>query len=150
MAALQAYLNIPSTSLTAATAQSVAVLTAPTNQRVKVLGYGFYFDGTLNSAQPVTVILGAFTGGASFNAATPVKVEPELTETIQTTGNTWKTGTTEGTYTAYKTFTVHPQLGYEYMAPLGQEDIIKGGTQWGAQINAPAGVDVRGYVKFEE
>ena len=45
---------------------------------------------------------------------------------------------------------MHPQLGYEYMAPLGQEDIIKGGTQWGAEINAPAGVDVRGYVKFEE
>ena len=60
MAALQAYLNIPSTSLTAATAQSVAVLTAPTNQRVKVLGYGFYFDGTLNSAQPVTVILALY------------------------------------------------------------------------------------------
>ncbi len=150
MAALQAYVNVPSTSLSAATATTVAALVAPSNQRVKVLGYGFYFDGTLNSAQPVQIILGAFTGGASMTAATPVKVEPELTETVQTTADIWKTGQTEGTYTAYKTFTVHPQLGYEYMAPLGQEDIIKGGTNWGVQVYAPATVDVRGYVKFEE
>ena len=72
--------------------------------------------------------------------------------TIKNTG-------TEPTYTApssgasgniLKTFTVHPQLGYEYLAPLGQEDIIKGGGTWNVQFTAQAGVDVRGYVKIEE
>jgi hypothetical protein len=150
MAALQAYVNVPSTSLAAATATTVVGTKAATNQRVKILGYGFYFDGTSNSATPVQLILGAFTSGAAFSSPTPVKVEPELTETIQTTAYTWKSGQTEGTFTAYKTFTVHPQLGYEYLSPLGQEDIVAGNTQWGVQVNAPATVNIRGYLKFEE
>ena len=49
-----------------------------------------------------------------------------------------------------KTFTVHPQLGYEYLAPLGQEDVIKGGGTFCVQLTAQAGVNVRGYVKVEE
>ena len=150
MAALQFYNNVPSLSLSAATATTVVGVSAPTNQRVKILGYGFYFDGTLNSATPVAITVGAFTGGTGLTSATPVKVEPELTETVQSKNIQWKTGQTEGTYTAYKTFTVHPQLGYEYLAPLGQEDMVAGGTQWGVQVNAPATVDIRGYVKCEE
>ena len=45
---------------------------------------------------------------------------------------------------------MHPQLGYEYLAPLGQEIIVKGGGMLGFVVNAPAAVDVRGYVMFEE
>jgi hypothetical protein len=150
MAALICYNNCPSTSLAATTATTVLGLSTATNQRAKVLGYGLYFDGTSNSAQPVTVIVGAFTSGAAFSSIAVVKEEPELTETVQTKPYQFKSGQTEGTYTAYKTFTVHPQLGYEYLAPLGQEDIVAGATQWGIQINAPATVNVRGYAKFEE
>jgi len=150
MAALQFYNNCPSTSLAAATATTILGLSTATNQRVKILSFGVYFDGTSNSATPVQGILGAFTSGAAFSSTAVVKVEPELTETVQTKPYQWKSGQTEGTFTAYKTFTVHPQLGYEYLAPLGQEDIVAGGTQWGIQLNAPATVDVRGYVKVEE
>jgi hypothetical protein len=147
MAGLLAYINIPSKSLTATTPTTVAFLTAPANQRVKVLAYGFYFDGISNVAQPVELKIGACTGG-TLTAGSAVKVEPELTETIQSVVGV--AASVEPTYTAYKTFTVHPQLGYEYLAPPGQEDYIKGGTQWGIQANAPAGVNIRGYVKFEE
>jgi hypothetical protein len=150
MAALQFYNNCPSTSLAATTATTVLGVSTAANQRVKVLGYGLYFDGTSNSATPVTVIVGAFTSGSAFSSAAVVKVEPELTETVQSKPYQWKSGQTEGTYTAFKTFTVHPQLGYEYLAPLGQEDIVAGGTQLGLQINAPATVNVRGYLKCEE
>jgi len=150
MAGLLFYNNCPSTSLSAATATTVLGVSTPTNQRVKVLGYGLFFDGTLNSAQPIQAVLGAFTGGAAFASTAVVKVEPELTETVQSKPYQWLTGQTEGTYTVYKTFTVHPQLGYEYLAPLGQEDYVKGGTQWGIQLNAPATVNARGYAKFEE
>jgi hypothetical protein len=69
---------------------------------------------------------------------------------VQSKPYQWKSGQTEGTFTAAKTFTVHPQLGYEYLAPLGQEDLVAGGTQWGITINAGATVNARGYVKFEE
>ena len=50
----------------------------------------------------------------------------------------------------HKTITVHPQLGYEYLSPLGQEEQVKGGTTWCISINAPATVNARGYVQFEE
>jgi len=45
MAGLAFDVNIPSKSLSATTPTTVGFLTAPTNQRVKLLGYGFYFDG---------------------------------------------------------------------------------------------------------
>ena len=78
-------------------------------------------------------------------------MEEELTETFQTTVGVNAT-VEPTTYNAQplKTITVHPQLGYEYLAPLGQELIVKGGGMLGFVINAPAAVDVRGYLMLEE
>jgi len=158
MAALQGYIDIPSTSLTGGTGLTVLEIVAPANQRVKVLAYGFYFDGTSNSAVPVQAIIARPTAAGTYTSILPVPVEGECTETFQATYNYKNTGT-EPTYTApssgasgniLKTFTIHPQLGYEYLAPLGQEDIIKGGGVLAVQFTAQAGVDVRGYVKIEE
>ncbi len=149
MSALQAYVNIPTTALSAATPLTVAQLRAAANQRVKVLGYGFYFDGTLNSAQPVQIVVQRQTTAGTATTATPKLVEKELTEVIQTgAGITFTVEPTAGD--VLKTFTVQPQLGYEYLAPLGQEDILQGGGYMGFTITAPATVNVRGYVKFEE
>jgi hypothetical protein len=158
MAALQGYIDIPSTSLTGGTGLTVLEIVAPTNQRVKVLAYGFYFDGTSNSAVPVQALVARPTAAGTYTSILPVPTEGECTETFQATYNYKNTGT-EPTYTApssgasgniLKTFTVHPQLGYEYLAPLGQEDIIKGAGTLAFQFTAQAGVDVRGYVKVEE
>jgi hypothetical protein len=158
MSGLQGYIDIASTALTGGTAMTVLEIVAPTNQRVKVLAYGFYFDGTSNSATPVQAIIGRPTATGTYTSILPVPTEAECTETFQATYNYKNTGT-EPTYTApssgasgniLKTFTVHPQLGYEYLAPLGQEDIVKGGGTWCVQLNAAAGVNVRGYVKVEE
>jgi len=158
MAALQGYIDIPSTSLTGGTGLTVLEIVAPANQRVNVLAYGFYFDGTINSAVPVQALIARATAGGTYTSILPVPVEGECTETFQATYNYKNTGT-EPTYTApssgasgniLKTFTVHPQLGYEYLAPLGQEDIIKGGGPLQVQLTAAAGVNVRGYVKVEE
>ena len=159
MAALQGYIDIPSTSLTGGTG-----LTVLRNHRarqtsaLKVLAYGFYFDGTSNSAVPVQAIIARPTAAGTYTSILPVPVEGECTEAFQATYNYKNTGS-EPTYTApssgasgniLKTFTVHPQLGYEYLAPLGQEDIIKGGGVYAVQLNAASGVNVRGYVKVEE
>ncbi len=152
MAALQGYVDLPSTSLATATQKTVVMITAPSNQRVKVLAYGFYFDGTVNSAQPVQIQIGRISSVTSvtLTSQTPYPVEPELTEAFQASYQIQNTGS-EPTYNkVLKTFTVHPQLGYEYLAPLGQEDIIPGGGIFGINVNAPASVDVRGYVKVEE
>jgi hypothetical protein len=158
MAALQGYIDIPSTSLTGGTGLTVLNIVAPTNQRIKVLAYGFYFDGTSNSATPVQAIIARPTSAGTYTSILPVPIEQECTEVFQGLYNYKNTGT-EPTYTApssgasgniMKTFTVHPQLGYEYLAPLGQEDIIKGGGLFCVQLNAAAGVNVRGYIKVEE
>jgi hypothetical protein len=149
MAALQGQASLGMTPLVASTAKSVIRLKASTNQRVKVLGYGFYFDGTSNSAQPVQIQIGRISADGTFTAETPLPNEPELTETFQTVVGI--NASAEPTYSGYlKTWTVHPQLGYEYLAPLGQEIIINGGGMLGFVVNAPAAVDVRGYVMFEE
>lgn len=151
MSALAYTVNIPSTSLAGTTATVVAFITAPSNQRVKVLGYGFFFDGTLNSAQPVEIKLATPTTGTFTSGSNAQLAEPELTETIQSTyGIAASTQPTLAASNTYKTITVHPQLGYEFLAPLGQEKIVKGGQNWCVSINAPAAVDVRGYVLVEE
>jgi hypothetical protein len=154
MAALQWTQNIPSTSMNVTGGITIFAVKAPTNQRVKVLGYGFYFDGISNSAQPVQIKIGRltlFTG--SYTTTAPNPEEPEITLTIQASTYVANTNaaTAEPSYsTMLKTITVHPQLGYEYLAPLGQEDIVGGAGYIGFQVAAPATVNIRGYVKCEE
>jgi hypothetical protein len=149
MAALQGQVSLPSTALTAATAKTVFRVKAATNQRAKILGYGFFFDGTTNSATPVQIQIGRISADGTLTAGTILPNEEELTETFQTSVGIQASA--EPTYSSYlKTITVHPQLGYEYLAPLGQEIIVKGGGMLGFVVNAPAAVDVRGYVMFEE
>jgi hypothetical protein len=151
MAGLAFDVNIPSKALSAASATCVGFVTAPANQRIKVLGYGFYFDGTSNSAQPVEIKLARPTAGTLTTGGTAIACDQGITETIQSTVGL--AASVEPTLTASlvcKTITVHPQLGYEYLAPLGQEEMVKGGQNFVFSANAPAGVNIRGYMKFEE
>lgn len=152
MAGMRFSLDIPSTALSSATQTTFAFATAPTNQRVKVLGYGFYFDGTVNTNQPVEIrlcvpaVVGTLTSGG-----TAIKEEPGFAETIQTTvGLAASTQPTLAAATTFKTITVHPQLGYEYLSPLGQEKQLAGGTSLVLTVLAPNSVDIRGYLMLEE
>ena len=135
--------------LSAGTPKTPVVVSAPANQRLKVLGYGFFFDGTSNSAQPVEIDIKKASAGGTGTTATPQPNEEGLPETFQAS---WLINCTiEPTYTStLKTITVHPQFGYEYLAPAGQEIIVKGGGILGFQANAPAAVNIRGYVMYEE
>jgi hypothetical protein len=85
MAALQGQVSIPQTALPAGSSLTVCRLKAPTNQRVRVLGYGFFFDGTSNTAQPVQVQIRRIAADvASPSAPTIPTNEEELAETFQT------------------------------------------------------------------
>jgi hypothetical protein len=154
MGALQGYIDLTSFSLSTTTATTVVYMTAPANQRVRILGWGFFFDGTSNSAQPVTIdmgILSSLTG--SYTAFTPLPNESDLATTFQSTcrvKNSNSGAPAEPVYNVRKTITVHPQLGYEFLAPLGQEFVIGGGLTGGWRCAAPATVNIRGYVLFEE
>jgi hypothetical protein len=152
MAGLRVTLDIPSKAITAATQTTFAYLQPPADQRVKVLGYGFYFDGIVNTNQPVEIRLSRPTSlGTLTPGGTGIKEEPGFAEPVQTVFGLGASA--EPTLTAaltYKTITVHPQLGYEYLAPLGQETQLAGGSTWTASILAANNVNVRGYVMFEE
>ncbi len=151
MAGIRADVNIPSKSCVTATPTCIAFLTTPTNQRVKILGYGVFFDGVSNSAQPVEIKFARPTAGTLTAGGTAIISEPGFAETVQSTVGL--AASAEPTLTAslvYKTITVHPQLGYEFLAPLGQEEQVKGGTNWVISVNAPATVNARGYFQFEE
>jgi hypothetical protein len=151
MAGLRCDVNIPSISCVTATATCVGFLTTATNQRVKILAYGLFFDGTSNSAQPVQIQFARPTAGTLTTGGTAIITEPGFGETPQTTVGI--AASVQPTMTAslvYKTITVHPQLGYEYLSPLGQEEQVKGGTNWVISVTAPATVNCRGYFQFEE
>ncbi len=152
MAALQVKVNIPSKSCVTATATVVAFVTTPANQRVRILGYSLCFDGTTNAAAPVEIRMCVSSGTGTFTSGSNGQLnEPELTETIQSVYGI--AASVEPTYTAAhvtKTITVHPQLSYEFLAPFGQEQIVPGAKTFAITINAPATVNVRGYLMFEE
>jgi hypothetical protein len=151
MAALQGKISWGATSLLAATAKTVFVVTAPTNQRIKILGYGFSFNGATNSNTPVAYVWQRASAAGTSTAFTPIPHEDELTETYQ--GTYGIVATVEPTYTANKFLDqnfVHPQLGKEIYFPQGQEIIVKGGGFCGLQLNAPQAVSVSGFVLIEE
>ena len=151
MAGLLCRVNIPSKSLSASTPTCIGFITTPSNQRAKITAYGFYFDGTSNSAVPVEIKIARPTAGTLTSGGTAIKQDAGLAETVQSTVGL--AASAEPTLTAslvHKTITVHPQLGYEYLAPLGLEDRVAGGTNYVFSANAPATVNVRGYFEFEE
>jgi hypothetical protein len=123
----------------------------PASLRGKVYGYGFFYDGTVNSAQPVQVTVNRSpTSGTSGSTNVVIDAnERAYNSYIQTTPLQYSVEPTTWGATL-KTFTVHPQLGYEWLAPLGQELLVDPADTLGFTINAPAAVDVRGYVLMEE
>ena len=149
MAALQARLTLASTALTAATAKTVMQLTAPTNQRLKIQAISIFFDGTSTTGQPVQYRVLRQTTAGTMTTQPPVLIEPELTETIQATGQV--NATVEPTAGAVlEVGAVHPQTGLTIFYPFGQEIIVGGGGRVGIELNAPAGVNARGFIHYEE
>lgn len=150
MAATRISLNIPSTALTAATARTVGQLVAAANQRVKITGFGLSFDGVSTTAQPVQVRILRQTDAGTTSAGTITLLEKDLSSiTPQTTGRI--TATAEPTAgDVLRTFTIHPQTSYAEYFPFGQEIMIQASGRVGIEVNAPAGVNVRGWIQAEE
>lgn len=149
MAALQWNAETAEVALTAATARTILQVTAPTNQVVKLLGWGIYFDGTSGTAEPVVVELIQQSTAGTMSSLTPVKIDPGRAETIQSTAQ--HTATAEPTTTAIVARReVHPQSGYETLFAFGQEHIIPGGGRLGLRCTAPAGVNAVGHFRCEE
>ena len=141
--------QIAEEALAAATAETVIQLVAPSNHRVKVLRWGVFFDGTSVTAEPVQIRLLRQTTAGTATALTLVKMDDSLAETLQTSAqHDFTAEPTPGD--VLESFNVHPQQGIEIMYPLGQEPIIGGGDRMGLELTAPAAVNCRAFMVFEE
>lgn len=135
-------------ALSAATAKTVVQITAATNVRVKILGWGVFFDGTSNSGEPVQVRLLRQTTAGTMTSLTPVKLGTG-SETVQTSAQ--HTATAEPTAgDVLDICEVHPQTGYEKIYPIGYWPVLPGGGRIGIECTAPATVNVRAKIHFEE
>lgn len=136
-------------ALSAATAKTVIQLVAATNHRVVVKRLGVYFDGTSTTAEPVQVRVLRQTTAGTMSALTPVKLDDSIADTLLTTAQ--HTATVEPTAgDVLDVCEVHPQQSYEWIYPLYEEPIIGGGDRLGVECTAPATVNVRCKIVFEE
>lgn len=135
-------------ALVAATAKTIVQLVAPANHRVKVLGWGIFFDGVSVTAEPVQVRVLRQTTAGTMSALTPAQVRP-VAETIQATAQ--HTATVEPSAgDVLDIVEVHPQSGFEVKFPMGQEIVVAGAGRLGIECTAPANVNVRAKIFFEE
>jgi len=136
-------------ALSAAVARTVIQMVAPANHRVVLTGWGVYFDGTSANAEPVQVEIVLQTTAGTMSALTPAKKDTSLPETLLTTAQ--HSASAEPTTTdVLDVIECHPQGGYEKAAPLMTEIVVGGGKRIGIRCTAPAGVNVRAKLEFEE
>lgn len=136
-------------ALTAATARTVLQLVAVANHRVKVLGWGVFFDGTSTTAEPVQVRLLRQTTAGTMTALILTKRDNGIGDTLLTTAQ--HTATAEPTAgDVLEVVEVHPQQSYQVFFPMGMEPIIDGAGRLGIECTAPAGVNVRAVAYGEE
>lgn len=149
---MAAFLGIAQTTevaLSAATAKTVIQIVAPANHRLRVKRVGVFFDGTSVTAEPIQVRVLRQTTAGTMSALTPVPLDKSLAETLLTTAQ--HTATAEPTAgDVVDVFECHPQQGYEIIYPLGDEIIVQGAGKLGIECTAPATVNVRAKIVFEE
>jgi hypothetical protein len=149
MAAFYGQASTAEIALTAATAKTVIQLVAATNHRVRVGGYGVYFDGVSTTEAPVQMRVLRQTTAGTMSALTPTKRDDSVADTLLTTAQ--HTATAEPTAgDALDVKEIHPQSGYEVWLPMGWEIIVGGGDRLGIELTAPSAVNVRAVIYFEE
>ena len=154
MAGIICSATTPEIALVAATAKTVAQVKSQANQRLKLIKWGVFFDGTSPSAEPVQIRLLRQTTviGGTPTAVSPVKINAG-SETIQSTFAYSAGGTEPTPGDVLDVKEVHPQSGYECIFPLGQEITVTAGTSasyLGIECTAPAAVNVRAVMWWEE
>jgi hypothetical protein len=126
-------------SFAAATAKTALTMTAPTNQRLKLLGFEVYGKSASPTDTPCKCeFYRITTDGGTATTLTPAPNDDDEAETPQ--------GVYKAAYTVepttlgllLRTFEVHPQTGLIYMFPVGQELRVKGGKELGLRITCPA------------
>lgn len=139
-------------ALSAATAKTILNVINASNSLVRITEIGVFFDGVTSSAVPVLVELCRSTQAtAGTSSSATIKQTRGAARTVQATG--------AYNYTAEPTvLTFHRQwLVPAFMGslivqfPLGREpEQVASANGLAVRVTAPATVNVRGYVEFEE
>lgn len=134
MADLRFIAQTAEVALTTATPKTILQVVAPANQRVKVLGWAVYFDGTSTTLEPAEFRLLTQTTAGTMSALTPTAMGV-YSETILSTAQ--HTATVEPAAGAViDVGRCHPQAGYEVKYPIGQEPMVAGGGRIGIEVTA--------------
>jgi hypothetical protein len=149
MAGILVSANTAEVALTAATLKTVIQVVAPTNQRLKVLRWGIFFDGTSAVNEPVRVRLLRQTTSGSMTSLTPVRLGVG-SESLQATAQHTATGTEPTAGDVLDTVEVHPQAGFESVFPFGSEILIPGGGRLGIDCLATDAVNCIAKIVYEE
>lgn len=125
---------------TGTSAKTVLQLVAAANHAVLLKELTISFAGTSNTAAPVRVKVARQTTAGTMTALTTEVKDPDgAAETIQTTAFT--VDSAEPTVgDVLLDFYVHPQTGYTWQAPFGQDIRIPGGGRLGVVVTAGADV----------
>lgn len=139
-------------ALTAATAKSILGVVAGTNANIKIVEFHVSFDGVTASAVPVLVELMSYDA-TTTGTRTSVTIQQlrGATRTVQATG--FYNYTVEPTnLTKLKGWLVPAFMGsLTIQSPLGRETEQNASAKGLIlRCTAPAGVNARGYIEFEE
>ena len=136
--------------LAAGTPKTLVQLYAPTNQKVRILGWGVYFDGISATAKPVYVrVLKQLSAGTMSGAGGVVATIETVTESLRTTA-TFNATAEPSSGAVVDSVLVHPQQGYEIRFPFDQGILLSGNERIGIEVTAAAGVNAVGKFVFEE
>lgn len=150
MAALVLLAQTSKIALSAATKKTLLQVQAPSNQRVKVLGWGVFFDGVSTTGQPVeTRLIRNTTSGTMDGTSGTVTPMYPGSETIQSVA-TYAATAEPGAGDILDIATCHPQQGFEFRFPAGAEPIVPGGGRVAIDCTAPAAVNARVKLILEE
>jgi len=154
-------------ALVAATKKTLLAVIAPTNQRVKVLGWGVYFDGVNTSilATPVDTYTKAGVE-VRLSTGTTVGTLDNLLGTLDAYGSSVKMSGVNGTVQSQARTTVSTEPtetgdldiaiinpssdGYTVMFDTGMQPVINGGDFVSINCTAPDVVNVRVKLFCEE
>lgn len=132
----------------AAAAKTVVQILAPANHRVKVKGWGVFFDGVATTNPACEVRLLRQSSAGTMSALTPVKTRPAAESLLVTAQHTATVEPTAGD--VVDALQVHPQSGFEVQYAPGDEVVVGGGERLGIEVYASANVNVRAKIRFEE
>ena len=151
MAGLYGAATCPQTAVNSTTS-TVLQLIAPTNQRLRVIGYEISFDGTNSANAPAQISIERQTSGTFTNTVTPKKInDPSGSlETMQASSkNTCTVQPTSGDQLHFFTVPVFGGL-LVYPLPPGQEDMVSGGTIIGIKVTTTSTVNCYATIRYEE